>query len=45
MSTKLSSKSIKNKHDVYTGKDCIEKFCESLREDAMEIINLKNWIY
>ena len=24
-----------NRHDVYRGKDCIKKFCESLREHAM----------
>ena len=28
-------------HDVYRGKDCVKKFCESLREHAMKIINLK----
>ena len=28
---------IKNKRDVYVGKDCMKKFCESLRE----IINFK----
>ena len=32
-------KSIKNKHDVYGSKDCMKKFCESLREHAMKIIN------
>ena len=30
------------KNDVYGGKDCMRKFCESLREHAMKIINLKN---
>ena len=33
--------SIENKHDVYRGKNCMEKFCESLREHEMEIINFK----
>ena len=43
MSTISSFKSIENKHDVYRGKDCMKKFCESLREHAMKIINfLKN---
>ena len=28
--------------DVYRGKYCMEMFCESLIEDAMEIINFKN---
>ena len=33
--------SYENKHDVYISKDCMKKFCESLREHAMEIINFK----
>ena len=33
---------LENKHDVYRGKDCIKKFCESLREYAMKMINFKN---
>ena len=36
-----SFKTIENKHDVYRGKDCMKKFCESLRGHAMEIINFK----
>ena len=28
--TVLSFKSIENKHDVYRGKDCMKKFCESI---------------
>ena len=36
-----SFRSIKNKHDVYSGKDCMKKFCESLRKHTMKIINLK----
>ena len=28
-----------NKHDVCRGKDWIKKFCESLRDYAMKIIN------
>ena len=34
-----SFKYMKNKHDVYKGKDCMKKFCESLREHAIKIIN------
>ena len=34
-------KSIENKHDVHKDKDCMKKFCESLREHKMKIINLK----
>ena len=37
----ISFRSIENKHDLYRGKDCIKKFCESLREHAMKIINFK----
>ena len=39
MSTISSFKNIEKKHDVYRGKDCMKKFCESLREHAMKIIN------
>ena len=28
-------------HDVYRGKGCMKKFCESLREHAMKISNFK----
>ena len=41
MSTILSFKSIENKHDVYKSKDCMKKFCKSLREYARKIINFK----
>ena len=41
ISTISSFKNIENKHDVYRGKDCIKKFCESLREHAMNTIDLK----
>ena len=41
MSTVSSFKSIENKHDLYIGKDCWKKFCPSLREHAMKIINFK----
>ena len=36
-----SFRSIENRHDVYRGKDSMKKFCESLRERAMKIINFK----
>ena len=39
MSTISSFKSIKSKHDVYRGIDCMKKVFESLRDHAMEIIN------
>ena len=38
MSATSSLRSIGNMHDVYRGKDCMKKFCEFLREDAMKII-------
>ena len=41
MSTILSFKSIENKHDVSRGKDCKKRFCETLTEHTMEIINFK----
>ena len=41
MSTISLSKSIEENHDIYRGKDCMKKFCESLRERAMKIINFK----
>ena len=41
MSTISSFRSIGNKYDVYRGKGCMKKFCESLREHAMKVINFK----
>ena len=41
MSTIYSFRSIENKHDVYRGKDCMEKFCEFLRKHTMKIISFK----
>ena len=35
MSTILSFKTIENKHDVYRGKDCMKKFCESLKATSV----------
>ena len=29
----------KNKLDCYRGKDCVERFCEDLREHAKVIVN------
>ena len=34
-------RSIEKKHDVYWGKHFMKKFCEYLREHAVEIINFK----
>ena len=41
MSTISSFRSIENKHDLYSGQECMKKFCESLREHAVKIINFK----
>ena len=40
MSTISSFKSIENKHDVYKGKDCMKKFCESLKECSDETLSV-----
>ena len=42
MSTVWPSKAIKNKYDVYRGKDCMKKFCGSVKEHALKITNFKN---
>ena len=41
MSTISSFRKIKNMNDVYRAENYFKKFCESLREHAMKIINLK----
>ena len=41
MSTISSFKTIEYKHDVYRGKDCMKKFCESLREHSIKMISFK----
>ena len=41
MFTILSFNGIENKHDVHRGKDCMKKFCESLGEHAIQIINFR----
>ena len=41
MSPISSFKDIENKHDVCWGKDCMKKFCESLRDHSMEVITFK----
>ena len=39
MSTISSFRSIKNKHNVYRGKDCMKKICEFLRDLVKKIIH------
>ena len=39
MSTILPYKDIENKHGAYKGKHCMKKFCESLIEHVVKIIN------
>ena len=41
MSTIWTFDHIGNKHTLYRGKDCVKKFCESLREHAKKIINFE----
>ena len=41
MSTISSFRSVENRHDVYRGEDCMEKFCEFLAEHTIKIINFK----
>ena len=41
MSTISSFKCTENKHYVYRGKDCLEKFSEFLRKHAVKIIKFK----
>ena len=41
LSTILSFKSIENKDDICRGKDCMKTFCESLKEHAVKITNIK----
>ena len=41
MSTISSFGNIECKHDLYKSEDYMKRFCESLREDAMKIINNK----
>ena len=42
VSTISSFRSTENRHDVYRGKVCMKKFCESLREHAMKMINFRD---
>ena len=39
MSATYSFRSIENMHDTYRRKDCMEKFCEFLRQHTTELIN------
>ena len=41
MYTISSSKSIESVHNVYTDKDCMKKFCKSLRDNSIKMINFK----
>ena len=39
MSTVWAFDGIENKHDVFKGEDFMKKFCESLREHSVKVIN------
>ena len=41
ISTIFSFRSTENKHDVYSGRNCMKKFCESLLEHAIKTVNFK----
>ena len=41
MSTICAFDHIENKHTLYCGKDCMKKFCSSLREHAVNILNFE----
>ena len=41
MSTIRTCDGIENKHGIYKSEGCIKKFCESLKEHAMAIINFE----
>ena len=41
LSTNWTFDHIENKHTLYRGKDCMKKFCESLREHAKNIIDFE----
>ena len=41
ISTILAFDCIENKHTLHRGGDCMKKFCESLREDAKNMINFE----
>ena len=41
MSTMSAFDTIENKHSLYRGKDCMKKFCISLREHTGDVINFK----
>ena len=45
MSTIWAFDHTENKHTLYRGKDCIKKFCESLREHAKNIIFIEKKSY
>ena len=41
MSTTSSFKDRENEHDIYRSKNCMKKFCESLKEQPMKITDFK----
>ena len=45
MSTIWAFDHIEKKHTLYRGKDCVKKFCESLRENAKNIIDFEKKKY
>ena len=41
MSTLWPFDSIKNNHSLHCGEDCMKTFCISLRQHAVDVINLE----
>ena len=41
MSTNLAFDHLENKHNLFRGKDCMKKFCTSLRKQAKDIIDFE----
>ena len=41
MSSIWTFHNVENKHHVYKGENCMKRFCSSIREHAMKIINFK----
>ena len=41
MSTIWAFDHIENKHTLYSGEDCLKKFCTALRENATKLINFE----
>ena len=41
MSTTLAFDHIENKHTLYRKKDCMKKFCKSMKEHAQNVVSFE----